>query len=218
MLHRMPTSPRGPGDDVRALLFDLGGVLMDIDFDRVLGAWSAAARCDPAELRARFCFDAAYRQHERGEIQAPEYFAALRDSLGLQLSDDEFLDGWGRLYAGVIEPVPALLAAAAKRFPLYAFTNSNPAHQAVWSARFAAGLECFRSVFVSCELGLRKPDAAAFAAVCQLMGARPDQVVFFDDTAENVTGAQQAGLRAVLVRSAADIQGTCALLGISPPR
>jgi putative hydrolase of the HAD superfamily len=209
-----PASLRRPGEGVRALLFDLGGVLMDIDFDRVLGAWSAAARCDPAELRARFAFDDAYRQHERGEIQAPEYFASLRRSLGLTLSDDEFLDGWGRLYAGVIEPVPALLAAAAQRFPLYAFTNSNPAHQAVWSIRFARELECFRSVFVSSELGLRKPDPAAFAAVCQQLRLRPDQVMFFDDTAENVAGAEQAGMTAVLIRSAGDVQSACARLGI----
>jgi putative hydrolase of the HAD superfamily len=203
-----------PGPDaVDALLFDLGGVLIDVDFDRTLAAWAAAAGCDLAALRGRFTFDDAYCQHERGEIDAAAYFASLRVSLGLELSDADFQLGWTCLYPGAITPVPELLRTAARRFPLYAFTNSNPSHQAVWSSQFARELSVFRSVFVSSDLGLRKPDADAFLAVCDRMGLRPDQVMFFDDTAENVLGARQVGMAAVLVRSPADIQAALARLG-----
>lgn len=201
-------------EDVRALLFDLGGVLLEVDFGRVLAAWATVAGADPAALRARFSFDVAYQRHERGEIGAPEYFDSLRQSLGLGLSDDDFLSGWTSLYAGVIPSVPALLKVAAGHFPLYAFTNSNPSHQAVWSSRFATELSVFRSVFVSSELGVRKPDSAAFAAVCASMGLRPGQVMFFDDTTENVAGAAEVGMQAVLVRSPRDIRDALKWLGV----
>jgi hypothetical protein len=49
---------------VRALLFDLGGVVIEIDFGRVVRAWASSARCDPAVLRQRFALDDAYEQHE----------------------------------------------------------------------------------------------------------------------------------------------------------
>lgn len=204
-----------PAADVRALLFDLGGVLLDVDFGRVLGTWAAAARCDPAQLLARFSFDEAYCRHERGEISAGEYFDSLRSSLDLRLSDQEFLDGWNSLYAGVIELIPALLTAAALHFPLYAFTNSNAAHQAVWSTRFAGDLACFRTIFASSSLGLRKPDTSSFVAVCEKIGLRPDQVMFFDDTPENAIGAEMAGLKTVLVHSAADIRTALTHLGVN---
>ena len=49
---------------IRALMFDLGGVLIEVDFGRVMRAWAAAAGCDPVVLGQRFTFDEAYRQHE----------------------------------------------------------------------------------------------------------------------------------------------------------
>jgi putative hydrolase of the HAD superfamily len=190
---------------VRALLFDLGGVVLDIDFDRVMRAWAAAARCEPAAVRGRFSFDGAYERHERGELDAAGYFASLRGSTGLRLSDADFTAGWNDLYIGVIPEMPAMLAAAARRFPLYAFTNSNATHQREWSTRFARELAVFRSVFVSSELGLRKPDPAAFAAVAGKAGFTPPEILFFDDSAENVAGARSAGMQAVLVTSSRDV-------------
>jgi glucose-1-phosphatase len=139
---------------VRALLFDLGGVVIDVDFSRVLHAWARSA--------------------------------------GLRLSDEDFTAGWNDVYAGAVPDVAAMLAVAGQHLPLYAFTNSNPTHQREWSARFAAELAAFRDIYVSSDLGLRKPDHAAFA------------ILFFDDTAENVTGARASGLQAVLVRSSDD--------------
>ena len=51
---------------VRALLFDLGGVVIEIDFDRVLKRWEGMSALSFDELKAKFHFDAAYEQHERG--------------------------------------------------------------------------------------------------------------------------------------------------------
>src|SRR5262249_51914286 len=53
---------------VHALLFDLGGVVIEIDFDRVLARWALHAGTDFAALKSRFSFDPSYQRHERGEI------------------------------------------------------------------------------------------------------------------------------------------------------
>jgi HAD superfamily hydrolase (TIGR01509 family) len=200
-------------EPVRALLFDLGGVVIRVDFGRVLRAWARSAGCDPAGLRERFTFDEAYQRHERGELDAAGYFAALRRTLGLRLSDEDFTAGWNDLYAGAVPGVAAMLAAASEHLPLYAFTNSNPTHQREWTAQYAEELSGFRDIYVSSELGLRKPDHAAFTAVAGRTGFRPAEILFFDDTAENVTGAQAAGLQAVLVRSSNDIRSALQHLG-----
>jgi HAD superfamily hydrolase (TIGR01509 family) len=200
--------------EIRALLFDLGGVLIDIDFKRAFRAWAARASCDAAELEQRFVFDEAYEQHERGDLGSSDYFTTLRRCLGVRLSDDDLIAGWNDIYLGPTPGMAALLAQASQRFPLYAFTNSNPTHQSVWTVRFASELSIFRSIFVSSELGLRKPDPEAFSVVAKRIGFPASELLFFDDTPENIDGAVTAGMQAVLVGSASDVSMALLRLGL----
>ena len=201
-------------DPVQALLFDLGGVVIDIDFDRVFARWAAHAQCDSAAIRKRFAQDAPYQRHERGEIDAAAYFASLRRTLGIAISDAQFADGWNEVFVGEVPGAAALLRRAGEKMPLYAFTNSNPTHQHVWSRRFSSMLGMFRRVFVSSDLGKRKPEPEAFHAVAAAIGVPPERILFFDDSLENVEGARASGLRAVHVRSVVDVEDSLqAILG-----
>jgi glucose-1-phosphatase len=107
-----------------------------------------------------------------------------------------------------------LLARAARKLPLYAFTNTNPDHELVWSSRYADILANFKEIFVSSTIRLRKPDPAAFDHVVQAIGAPAERIVFFDDVIENVEGARACGLQAVHVRSSADVADAFDALGI----
>jgi epoxide hydrolase-like predicted phosphatase len=195
-------SPEG----VEALLFDLGGVVLGIDFNRVFARWAAYSGERIDTIQSRFSFDSFYERHERGEIQAQEYFASLRSSLGLHLSDNEFAAGWTAIYVGEIPAMAGLLRRLKDRVPIYALTNSNPTHQQVWAKDYADILSVFRKVFVSSEMGKRKPEPEAFAAIATDIGVPLDRILFFDDTLENVEGARAIGMQAVHVQSVADIE------------
>ncbi|TAN54220.1 MAG: HAD family phosphatase [Betaproteobacteria bacterium] len=199
--------------DADALLFDLGGVLLEIDFTRAFAAWAAAAGVPAEALALRFSFDSAYAAHERGEISAREYFASLRHALGIELSDAQFLAGWNAIIVDEIPGVRALLATAARRWTLHLFSNTGEAHRNLWAPRYRSLLHPFSRRFLSCEIGLRKPDPAAFAHVARAIGLAPQRIAFFDDTAENVAGARAAGLRAFHVRAPRDV---AAALGLNP--
>ena len=69
-----------------ALLFDLGRVVLDIDFDKALACWSGYAGCKPDDIAARFVRDEHYHQHERGLIEDAAYFQSLRNSLGIAIT------------------------------------------------------------------------------------------------------------------------------------
>jgi glucose-1-phosphatase len=198
---------------VEALLFDLGGVVIDIDWQRVFQAWAQAARAPAAEIAARFAFDERYEAHERGEIGPGEYCAHLRSALGVSIADDELLAGWNRLFVGLVPGIEGLLRRLAKSYPLYVFSNTNRTHIAHWGPRFGDLLTAFAGVYCSCELGARKPEAAAFLEVAKRIGRTPERMVFFDDGALNVEGARKAGLMAFEVHSAADVRGALRTLG-----
>lgn len=199
---------------VRALLFDLGGVVINLDFNRAFRLWASRAGCDPSLLARRFSIDDPYERHERGEIPGSSYFASLRDSLGVDLSEDDLIDGWNDVYLGPVPGMSKVLSVARRHFPLFAFTNSNPTHKSVWEHLYADELRPFKSIFVSSDLGVRKPDSEAFHLVARRMGVEPAEVLFFDDGLENVEGARTAGMQSVLVDSASDVSSALLRIGL----
>jgi HAD superfamily hydrolase (TIGR01509 family) len=199
-------------EPVEALLFDFGNVVVDIDFARVTARWAQSAGCPVEIVRQRYTHDEAYRRHERGDIDIGAYFAALRGSLRIDISDEQFLDGWNAVFGGVIPGIAQQLAAAAAQRPIYLFSNTNPAHEAYWVPKYSEVLAPFRKLYLSSTIGLRKPDREAFAYVAREMGVAPERILFFDDLVENIEGARRAGLQAVHVRSNADVAEALARL------
>ena len=188
-----------------ALLFDLGGVVMGIDWEPMFRRWADACGDQPAALRARYAFDEHYERHERGEIDEAAYYASLRKSLGVDIGDEDFRAGWGAIFTEPVHETVALLEKLRERVPLYAFSNTNAAHHAVWGHKFEDALRHFRRVFVSSQMGLRKPERASFDFIAREIGVAPERILFFDDTLVNVEGARRAGLQAVHVRSPDDV-------------
>jgi glucose-1-phosphatase len=197
-----------------ALLFDLGRVVLDIDFNKAVNCWAGHAGCAPAELVARFVREEAYRHHEVGKISDADYFETLRQSLGIKLSDAQLLEGWNAIFAGEMPGIGPLLGRASKRLPLYAFSNTNAAHIEHFSVAYADVLGHFREIFLSSTIGLRKPDADAYDHVVKAIGVPASRIVFFDDSAENIEGARARGLIAVHVTTPDDVARTLAALGV----
>jgi FMN phosphatase YigB (HAD superfamily) len=209
----MPSAPLAKGS-ADALLFDLGRVVLDIDFSRATATWAGHAGCAPTDILSRFVRDEAYRRHETGQISDADYFATLRASLGIDISDDHFLEGWNAIFTGEMPDIATLLARAARHLPLYAFSNTNGAHVAHFSVVYAPLLGHFRQVYLSSTIGLRKPDKAAYDHVVNAIGVEASRILFFDDSAENVEGARASGLQAVHVTSSRDVADALAGLGI----
>jgi glucose-1-phosphatase len=194
----------------KALLFDLGRVIFDIDFNQAFKTWAGYASCDPSEIKARYSPDAAYKSYEMGRISDAEYFESLRNSLGINISDAQFLEGWNAIFLNEMEGIADHLTNAGKVLSLYAFTNTNPMHEEYWTKRYAETLRHFKTIFISSTIKLRKPDADAFNYVAKEIGSRPEHILFFDDSLDNVEGARAVGMQAVQVTSHLTVPQTLA--------
>lgn len=191
---------------IKAFLFDLGGIVIDIDFNLVFSQWAKYSNCGVHEIKSRFEFDHYYEALERGEISSKEYFNSLRNNLEIDISDIQFEHGWNSIYKGEIPGISDLLHKIKESFPIYAFTNSNHLHQKVWSIKYANILSLFQAVFSSSDIGKRKPESEAFQLVADLIGVRLNEMVFYDDSIENINGAKKVGLNAVHVKTIRDIE------------
>jgi putative hydrolase of the HAD superfamily len=209
----MTSSILSPGG-ADALLFDLGRVVLDIDFSKAITCWAGHAGCAPETIVSRYVRDEAYRLHEKGKISDEAYFASLRSALGIGISDAQFLEGWNAIFAGEMPDIAQHLARAAQQIPLYAFSNTNRPHVEHFSKEYADLLGHFREMYLSSSLGLRKPDAEAFDHVVAAIGVPAERIVFFDDLAENIEGARARGLTAVHVTSPHDVGNALRELGI----
>jgi FMN phosphatase YigB (HAD superfamily) len=209
----MSLTPLAPGT-TEALLFDLGRVVFDIDFSKAIACWAGHAGRKPSDLAARFAADDVLKQYESGKIGDAVYFESLRARLGVKISDAQLREGWNAIFVGEIAGIAPLLARAAKRLPLYAFSNTNPPHIAHFSKTYADVLRHFRELYLSSTIGLLKPDAAAYDHVVEAIGVPASRILFFDDLAANVEGAKARGLHAIQVKSSDDVANALDALGI----
>jgi putative hydrolase of the HAD superfamily len=190
--------------DIRVLLFDVGGVLVELGGVEVILAW-LGNRITAEELWHRWLQSDSVRGFETGRIDAPTFAAGVIAEFGLAVEPQPFLQsfvGWPTgLYPGTLE----MLARIPRRYQRALLSNSNPLHwpRVLDEMRLGAA---FDSHFVSHLTGRIKPDAAAFEHVLQSLGCDPAQVIFFDDNLLNIQAAHTLGMHAVQVRGLAEAQ------------
>ena len=194
----------------RAVLFDLGGVVLDIDFDRALATWQPHSRLPAGRLREVFAFDEPFREHETGRLDDSGYFAHLRELLALDCDAAQVEAGFNAILVAEIRETVALLASLRGRVPCYAISNTNPAHVRHIRSAFPGLLDRFDHVFTSHEIGHRKPQPETFRHVLQAIGLPPAEVLLFDDLQPKVVAARGLGLQAVGGRCPVDVRAALA--------
>src|SRR5204862_1957216 len=101
------------------------------------------------QVKSRFSHGGAYRRHERGEIDLAAYYRELRKELGVELTDEEFTDGWQRVFGPEHPQVVDAVRTLAPRIPQYLLSNTNRTHYDYFRVHYAAALAPLRRIFVS---------------------------------------------------------------------
>jgi glucose-1-phosphatase len=198
--------PMSRSKKIEGLLFDMGGVLFEIDFKLAFQTWKQWTLLSIEEIQSWFKMDEAYKKHERGEIGAAQYFNHLRSVLELQATDSEIALGWNALFLDEIDETLNYISKVKSQLPCFAFTNSNPTHRDFWVNKYPRVIKSLDKIFVSSDLGLRKPERESFEAISDATGISLGAMLFFDDTEENVIAAEMSGMRAIYVKDHTDVK------------
>ena len=191
-----------------ALIFDLGGVLINLDYAAPIAAFatltgSLGDQLGFTQQAQAPLFDAL----ETGQLSAANFRTALRRTYGLRAEvPDAALDAaWNAILLDVpAERLALLRALRAGGYRLFLLSNTNALHRAAFDAILHRDhglpdglLSLFDQVYYSHEVGLRKPDAAIFRRVVADHDLDPTRTLFIDDSPQHVTAARTVGLRAL---------------------
>jgi len=175
------------------VLFDLGGVLIEVAGVRAMLELTGIA--SEEELWPRWLTCRWVRRFESGRCSETDFAAGVVADWQLELSPAAFLAAFQEWPTGPLPGAAELVAQTRASVATGCFSNTNALH---WHDHIAAwpltGL--FDHRFLSFELGLLKPDTAAFAQVAGLLEVPAERVLFLDDNAVNVAGAAAAGFQA----------------------
>ncbi len=191
---------------IKNLLFDLGGVIMDLDRDRCVRAFERLGMKDADDFLGVYGQKGAFLALESGKIDADEFHRQVRPMIDRpEVSDEEIDNAFNEFLVGI--PVTRLeaLRALRKDYKIYLLSNTNPI---MINSRIAEefrkeGFEMadyFDGIFTSYEAGCCKPGKEIFDYTEREGHIKPDETLFFDDSQANVDAARSYGFNAVLVK------------------
>ena len=195
-----------------AIVFDLGGVLLNLDYSATTEAFNRLAGRELAGFYSKARQADLFDRFERGEIDVVRFRAALREELETSCQDSELDAAWNALLGGVPKRNVELLRRLKETHRVYLLSNTNELHLADFVARFERehGSEhgswsaLFHRDYYSHLLGMRKPERDVFEHVVRTEGLEPRRTLFIDDNWHNVRGARGVGIDAAWIAATLD--------------
>lgn len=185
---------------IKNLLFDLGGVIMDIRRQNCEEAFRALGMPDIGDFLGDYGQTGPFAALEEGAIEPPQFRDELRRHIPRPVTDSEIDDAFNRFLIGIPVKRLEMLRQLRRRYRVYLLSNTNPI---MWNSKIAdefrrEGLtreDYFDGMVTSFEAKCYKPDPAIFRYAEKTLAIDPDETLFFDDSRANVNTAIALGFK-----------------------
>jgi glucose-1-phosphatase len=186
--------------EIRNIIFDLGGVLLNIDPKKTIEAFGKLGMEQLIGDKGHNYDHEIFYLMEQGKVTPGEFRNGVRELLPGEVTDDQIDDAWTAMLLDFPKVRVELLQKLRNTFGIYLFSNTNAIHVAKYHANFRNqhGFEVsslFEKDFYSNEIGYRKPSPEAFHEIIRLSGIRPEESLFIDDSLQNVEASIACGLK-----------------------
>ena len=180
---------------IEAILFDLGKVLIDFNFETGVQALHASCSISRNRFEEVLWDENSIRRYERGEISTGDFHAYLRETADLSMDLPAFCRTWSSVFLPDLIVSENLLAALKRKYPLILVSNTNEAHVDFIRSNYRV-LDYFDRHVFSYEVGSLKPDRKIFEHAIAVSGHPAESLFFADDREENVLMAAEMGMTA----------------------
>lgn len=196
---------------IKNLLFDLGGVIINIDVPRVAQHFSQLTGNDLTSIGHKIKEKNIFGLYERGVWTDEQFSQQVCEMLGCQLSHEQICQAWNSLLLDIPKERVDLLKALREKYNLYLLSNTNPIHIREVnvilqkSSGVASLEELFDKTYYSYDIRQYKPFAEAYQYVLQDSNLIAAETIFIDDNYDNIAGAQSVGMQTIHIQSPATI-------------
>jgi HAD superfamily hydrolase (TIGR01549 family) len=188
---------------IKNIIFDLGGIFLNIDFKKTEKAFREIGVTEFNSLYTQHHASDLFELLETGKISPEEFHHAFIHETGVHLSYEQIATAWSALLVDFPADRLQWLEEIGKRYKIFLLSNTNKIHYDAFTQSFRkqTGVENFNKYFIkayySHEIGLRKPYPEAFLYILNKQHLKPEQTLFIDDTLKNIEGAKQVGLQTI---------------------
>lgn len=187
---------------MKAIIFDLGGVILDIDISRTNKAFRKLGFENIDDYFGLGHAAGFFRDYEDGSVSDQEFVESVRKMLDYKVSEEQVIKAWNSLLIGFPEERIQYLKKLKQDYRLFLFSNTNGIHQQAFTKMYEEGYggildELFEKAYYSHTEGFRKPDAKGFLHILKENSLKPEETFFVDDAYVNVEAAGKVGIKAV---------------------
>ncbi|MEL6129705.1 MAG: HAD family phosphatase [Cyanobacteria bacterium J06628_4] len=190
---------------IDSIIFDLGGVIVNLDYGLTIRAFSQLAGYDITQQYSQQQQANIFSKFEVGRITAAEFRQGLMQLLGFEAGADEIDQAWSALILEFPPERVELLRQLGRRKRIFLLSNINELHLATSDRKFAEAMgtdigtlaDQFERAYYSHLVCDRKPNASIFQRVIDENNLDPAKTLFLDDTDNNLIGARQVGLQTI---------------------
>lgn len=184
---------------VKALLFDLGGVIVDLDYKKTANAFENIGLQNAEKAYSQFNQTDLFNLFETGHISSEEFLTEIQNEITNQVSLSEITKAWNSMIIGFQHSKLEKIKKLSEQVPCYLLSNTNEIHlsyieQLLQEMGFKHFLNIFESCYFSHQIGKRKPHKETFEWVLNHMNYDAQDVLFIEDSLQHIEGAKSAKL------------------------
>jgi putative hydrolase of the HAD superfamily len=198
----------------KAIIFDLGRVLIHFDFSRGYRALEGLCPYAAADIPRRIATTDLVTRFETGLVEPRDFFEQFSKLLGLGIEYPRFREIWSSIFTDELVP-RTVLEGLARRYRLLLLSNTNAIHFEMVRERYGPLLSPFHDLILSYEVKAMKPDPRIFRVAVERAGCRPEECFYTDDIGAYTAAAREQGIDAVTFESGDQIQRELSARGIA---
>lgn len=188
---------------IKNIIFDFGGVFIDVDYKRTEKAFIDAGILNFSELYSQHAASPLFEDLETGRLADEDFYRELRRVTGSELPTGDITSCWNRILGDYFPEAIDWAAGLQGKYRLFLFSNTNIIHyrcfMEIYRRQFGRDdfNQLFEKAWYSHEIGVRKPYPEAYEWVLKDAGLKAEETLFIDDTLTNIEGAREAGLQTI---------------------
>lgn len=198
MLYAMKTNSK----KIKNIIFDLGGVIINIDYNLTAKAFQEMGIENFEQLFSQARQSQLFDLYEKGKISSAEFREAIKKIIGNNYTDELIDKAWNALLLDIPPQRLQLLENVKLKYNTYLLSNTNDIHIETFNVYLKQTFEIpsleayFHKLYLSYKVGMRKPDAEIFQLVLSENNLNPAETLFIDDSIQHIESAKKIGIQA----------------------